>query len=1510
MSQPNTLTLECTPAAADSPDLAHWTLRFHQLTASGSLPELPTKQQRIDVHWYFEEYLKWPFLEFRQRAAAIEAELVTLGKTLFKAIFESSADAVKIYTKWNSIKHGSPTLQISSLIPAILSMPWELLHDDFGFLNQRRRNPVAIYRTLPDIAEAASIADAFTMPLRVLVVVARPDDAGFLDPRTSAQTIFAQLQQLEQTQKLKPGMIELEFLRPPTYDQLARRLQDASKPVHVLHFDGHGGFPTSRQTSQQDPLYKSADVPQGILAFEHADYTGDAVKASRVATLLNDTGVRLVLLDACQTSVMDTSASADAEYQKQQALSSVATQLLTAGVPAVVAMSASVLPITTAIFFGEFYGLIAKGEPVPVALERARQALQSQPVRMRVARNAEHADDPISLADWWMPHFYQQVAINLTPTGKPRRPKPVKLSGFVENPVQRPFVGRAKELLQLERALLNGKIVVVHGFGGIGKTRLASEAAAWLTQTKLYHGALLLSFEHGGSQIALLSAIARHYALPETDSHDLQAALQRFTPHLRSKPLLIIADNLESILPNAGNAELHVLDANERQALWDCVLGLRQAGAGMILTCRDYDLGDRRLEQGPFTHLVAMRGLDAPAAYRFATALLDDLAIDRRRAPKLQLSTLLARLDHHPLAMGLTVRALRDPNLSIQQLLSDYSSALGQFTDDASPNQRHSSLEASLTYSLQRLSPEQREWLAKLAPFEGGAFEENLLAITEIPVEQWPHLRAALEHAALIVPMIIAGVGVPFLRFHPTLTPYLRKYYPTTTELEQRFAVRYYQVSHYCHQHDTQDPHAARGLVRYELPNLQRAIHELLRFKEIPAAVDMADTLNKFYNNFGMQRERNLLNQHLAQHMVVNQQLSEAEFVHESGLGDAEFAQGRYDMALQRFRQLLARIEQQPADQPLSVSSYEYCLTLGRIGRCLHRLGQPAQAQGFQQHALTMIESLLSQQPDKQVYLGQKSIVLNDLADCHSDQGHFAQAKDRYEQALAIAKQLGDQRNQAVSLGQLGSLALKQRQYAEAAQKYDAALAIYQHLNEPSLVAVIYHQLGMVAQEQQDWPTAEQQYRQSLAIKEGLRDSLGAARTCNHLAMVTQLAGKPSEAEGWYQRALQTPDLPAINRARWLNNLADLLANQIQAGKWPSSRLAEAQGYAEQALTIKQTLDPSINEIWTTFNILANLADLGGQAAQAAGYRQQARIAFAAHAANRWHIDQQFGDLITAIVAATQGHQQARSVVEQEFPKMQQGDWGKVPAVIQRIWAGERDWHGLCAELDNQDSLLIVRVLEELEKVGDNQHHAVSSQSIPPIADQIAAWVAGERDEASFIGLLEAISQGVVAALQGDDEPARQALATQLDVLGQRDDLPMDDARIFVQTLQIWLRGDEAQWQVLLLQVSHRFQAAIAQMQIAIHPIYRQVMPLLQAAADALHRHDSTVTDQLIDHLTTASDQAATGESDDSPWMDAARALRAARAILRGEAIDVTGLGDIYQAMLGHLQAIVANRVE
>jgi len=297
--------------------------------------------------------------------------------------------------------------------------------------------------------------------------------------------------------------------------------------------------------------------------------------------------------------------------------------------------------------------------------------------------------------------------------------------------------------------------------------------------------------------------------------------------------------------------------------------------------------------------------------------------------------------------------------------------------------------------------------------------------------------------------------------------------------------------------------------------------------------------------------------------------------------------------------------------------------------------GQPAAAEKQLREALNVIDALIRQQPDNQSYVRERGISLGYLGNALSDQGKYSQAREAYENALQIFRQLGDLRSQSVASEHLGTLALAQRDYTEARSRYMTALKIDHDLSEPSMEAVIWHQLGRVAQEQKEWGEAERCYRESLAIEERLGNAAGAAMTCNQLANVAKNSGRPDEAEGWYKRALELDELvrPGSPDSTYLNNLANLLVIEVDAGRAARTRLAEARSYAERALAIRETLDAS-SEIWKTLNILAKIADLEGRAEEARDYRHRERETFAAFEGNRYHIDRQHGQLIAAIAAA------------------------------------------------------------------------------------------------------------------------------------------------------------------------------------------------------------------------------------------------------------------------------------
>lgn len=1284
-TSPLDLTIALTPPPPGAPEetLAAISLSCAELSHAGDLLRDPlTKAERAELAWYLEEYWRWPYEQFAERARRVEALLEELGRRLYDALFGSLA-ARDLVQEWRRAEAEQRRISVVSGLPRALSLPWELLRDGQGFLVQRTRSPVSLVRRLPQ--QQRGEMTGFAPPLRVLLVTARPEGTGFVDPRGIARELVDEVEPL-----VAAGTLELELLRPPTLDALRRRLRDAARPVHVLHFDGHGVF----QPEGADPPYPADGHTlrgggSGMLAFEKADGSLDLVPAAQLGTLLQDSGVSLAVLTACQSALS----------AEDSAFSSVAGRLIESGVPGVVAMSASVLVASAARYVEAFYAAMAAGRPVPLAHEQARQALHDNPERHVHRRSDDQPGAPVRLVDWWLPHYYQQRELTLAPsasaTPAARAPEAERLSEEMPPPPRYGWSGRARELLQVERWLLQGKLVAVRGFGGQGKTALAREAADWLTRTGLYAGAVFVAYEHGGGAEQLLAALARFLGVYDDQFRpdELRAAMAALRPALRRRFALVIADNLESVLPRGEAA----LPAAERRALWDALLALREAGAGVLLTTRDVSFGDGRMAPGRHVAHLQLGGLGEEDAYALASRLLEDLQIARARAPYDELRALLRRLDHHPLAIQLVLPALAE--LTPVEVGRGFSALLPRFKDDEESG-RNASLLASLDYSLRRLTEAQRALLPRLAVFEGGAWEFQLLQVTELPEAEWAELRQALEQAALLRAEPLEGWKVPFLQFHPVLTPYLRTLPGAEDEgLALRFREGYAALANDLYSEDNRNPHTVRLLVRRELPNLRRALDVLVTAGAADAAVDMADSIAKFLADFGLRRELDELRRKVT--AVVNAQsgdggLTQAEYLRESGLGEGELARGNLQAAYSRFASLLAKHTALPNGAPRGSGSYEHNVTLTRLARCLAAGGQPAAAEQALREALRNVEALLAAHPENTGILRHRGALLTDLGDVLRTQGSFPEARAAYEAAVEVDKQLGDVRGQGVDLGQLGGLALQQRDYPEAARRYRETLVLFQRLGEPASEAVGWHQLGMVAQEQRQWDEAGRCYRESLSLKEQLGDAAGIARTCNQLAIVAQLAGRPAEAEGWYRRALELDEHLGNQSAiaRDCNNLAGLLLAEVRAGRAAPARLAEACALAERALALKETLDAS-SEIWTTLYTLAGIAEQEGRAEEAGALRRRERESFAAFAGNRWHIDWQHGELIAAIVAAARGDAQAREAVEAALPQLESNGW-KITDATRRLWAGERDWHTLSEGIDSNSALLVLRALEEL----------------------------------------------------------------------------------------------------------------------------------------------------------------------------------------------------------------------
>ena len=175
----------------------------------------------------------------------------------------------------------------------------------------------------------------------------------------------------------------------------------------------------------------------------------------------------------------------------------------------------------------------------------------------------------------------------------------------------------------------------------------------------MYGRTCFVSFEDGGTAASLLSSIAFHLDVRDGlfDPSDTATAIERLRVALHDRPMVLIADNLEPILPS-GDAPLS--DAL-RAELFGVFLAIAAIpGTGVLCTTRDPNLGDDRFVAGHTVHYLSVGGLHPEDAYDLASSTLASLGIPRETIPYAELRDLLAQLDQHALAILLTVPALRN----------------------------------------------------------------------------------------------------------------------------------------------------------------------------------------------------------------------------------------------------------------------------------------------------------------------------------------------------------------------------------------------------------------------------------------------------------------------------------------------------------------------------------------------------------------------------------------------------------------------------------------------------------------------------------------------------------------------------------------------------------------------------------------------------------------------------------------------------------------------------------
>ena len=262
------------------------------------------------------------------------------------------------------------------------------------------------------------------------------------------------------------------------------------------------------------------------------------------------------------------------------------------------------------------------------------------------------------------------------------------------------LVGRETDLAELLTASKTSRLVTLTGVGGVGKTRLALEAAARLAD-EFPDGAFLIELAAVNDPAAVANAVAA--VLGITQQAGLSVA-DSVAAALEDRVRLLVFDNCE-----------HVLDA--AADMIDAILS-RSSTVGVLATSREgLRLADEQLWPVPSLEYT---GIDSAAATLFTERA-------KAVAPAMSLSApddvnvvveICRRLDGIPLAIELA--ASRMQAMTVTEVRDRLDDRFRLLVGSRRGLERHQTLRATVQWSYDLLDGAEKSLLASCSVFAGG----------------------------------------------------------------------------------------------------------------------------------------------------------------------------------------------------------------------------------------------------------------------------------------------------------------------------------------------------------------------------------------------------------------------------------------------------------------------------------------------------------------------------------------------------------------------------------------------------------------------------------------------------------------------------------------------------------------------------------------------------------------------------------------------------------------------
>lgn len=613
------------------------------------------------------------------------------------------------------------------------------------------------------------------------------------------------------------------------------------------------------------------------------------------------------------------------------------------------------------------------------------------------------------------------------------------------------FVGREREITKVRQLLAASRLLTLTGAGGTGKTRMALEVAG-LVKDDYADGVWFIPLVSVHDPDLVADTIANVLKVTESTAESVDASLVK---HLYNKQALLILDNFE-----------HVIEAAQ-------LLSTLLAGAAnlkILVTSRQvlHLYGEQECPIRPLAVPDAKRHYPAEDLLQFEAVRL---FVERAQAsyPAFQATTenveavaaVCTRLDGLPLAIELA--AARIKLLAPHQLLARLERSfdtLGQGPSDAPT--RHRTLRATMDWSYDLLSPDEKALFNRLGIFNGGWSLQTMEAVCAEGIE----LDILDGVAALIDKSLVRQVtdseDEPRFTMLETLREYALERLAAAGELEQlrerhaRYYIELCRSARIGIAGAVQLKWAQRLHADYD--NV-RATMEWTEHHDPAAGMDMVETLMPYW-------------------MVRGHMLEGAHWI------------GR----------LLAR------DHPVPFSTRLNALLAA--SRLAYYTGDSERAGGLSREALTLAQRMEEPMLLARAVLRLAGSTMNPV-DSPEDRH---QTREMLEGALTVFRDENDTAHVAMTLNSLGVLARLSSEYAEARERFAESLKLFRALGDQWGATMVLINLGFVALRDEDFQQANTLLGESFAICQQMDDLWGMAVSADGLAFAMGRAGDASRA--------------------------------------------------------------------------------------------------------------------------------------------------------------------------------------------------------------------------------------------------------------------------------------------------------------------------------------------------------------------------------------------------------------